>query len=42
MFNQYIMIIVANTIRFAFDLYYVISNVIGSETFVAKHCPDKS
>lgn len=36
------MIITANTIRFGFDLYYVISTVITNDSFLYSHCPDKA
>jgi hypothetical protein len=40
MVNQYLMIITANTIRFAFDLYYAFSTIITADAFVYGHCPD--
>jgi len=39
MFNQYFMIIVANTIRFAFDITIVLASVINNSTYSHK-CPD--
>lgn len=42
MVNQYLMIITANTIRFGFDLYYVIGTLITTDSFVYAHCPDKT
>ena len=40
MFNQYLMIIVANTIRFGFDLFYVYSIVISESLFLTSKCPN--
>jgi hypothetical protein len=39
MFNQYLMIIFANSIRFGFDLTFVISKVFGDESYSVT-CPD--
>lgn len=39
MFNQYLMIILANTIRFIFDLLYVFNSVV-SDGFYTHKCPD--
>lgn len=36
------MIITANTIRFAVDLYYVFSAIITSDAFVYNHCPNSA
>jgi hypothetical protein len=39
MFNQYLMIIVANTIRFGFDLFYVFSSVFSDMSSISSTCP---
>jgi hypothetical protein len=38
MFNQYLIIIIANLIRFGFDVLYVISSVFRNDTFTT-NCP---
>jgi hypothetical protein len=39
MFNQYLMIILANTIRFAFDIMYVL-NLVVDDLIYSQQCPN--